>query len=64
MLTPCPDTPDTPAYYAEVARRFEELADYVRSHPEIDRSIANHLKYLANSILKDVERDHSKVLAA
>jgi hypothetical protein len=41
----------TPGYYVEVAHRFEELADYVRSHPEIDRNIADHLKDLADVIL-------------
>jgi len=40
------------------------LADDLRSHPEIDRKIANHLKDLADGILKDVGRDRSKVLAA
>ena len=64
MLALCPDAPDTPAYYVEVARRFEELADYVRSHPEIDRKIADHLKDLADGILKDIRRDRPKVIAA
>ena len=64
MLASGPDAPDTPAYYEEVARRFEELADYVRSHPEIDHNIADHLKKLADVILKDVRQDHSNVPTA
>lgn len=59
------DARDIPAYYAEVAHRFEELADYVRSHPELDRSIADHLNCLAGVILSDVgHQDHSKVPTA
>ena len=51
VLTLCSDARDAPAYYVEVARRFEELADYVRAHPEIDRNIADHLEDLAGGIL-------------
>lgn len=64
MLTLCPDARDTPAFYVNVARRFEELADYVRSHPEIDQNIADHLKDLADVILKDARQDHSNVPTA
>ena len=59
-LTLRPEARATPAYYVEVAHRFEKLADYVHSHPEIDHNIADHLKGLADGILKDVRQDHSK----
>ncbi len=64
VFTQCPDASDTPTYYVEVARRFEELADYVRRHPEIDHNIADHLIQLADSILKDAKQDSSKVPTA
>ena len=61
MFALCPDTPDTPEYYSEVARRFEELADYVRSQADLDPKIANHLEALASDILNDGLQGCSKV---
>jgi|HubBroStandDraft_6_1064221.scaffolds.fasta_scaffold1549832_2 hypothetical protein len=61
MVTLSPRALDTPEYYTEVARRFEEVAAFVRDHPEIDPNVADHLKGLAGEILQDVGQERSRV---
>jgi hypothetical protein len=48
------DRPNTPAYYDNVARKLEQLAEYARTHKHVDCGISDRLKAFAGEIRQDI----------
>jgi hypothetical protein len=48
------DGPNTPAYYDNVARKLEQLAEYARTHKNVDCGISERLKAFADEIRQDI----------
>jgi hypothetical protein len=46
--------PDTGAYYGGVARKLEQLSEYVRTHKHLDCGMSDRLKAFADEIRQDI----------
>jgi hypothetical protein len=48
------DSPNTPAYYDNVAHQLEQLAEYARTHKNVDCGISERLKAFADGVRQDI----------
>jgi hypothetical protein len=55
--------PDTQAYYDGVARKLEQLSEYVRTRENMDCSISDRLKAFADEIRQDIAQGDADLAA-